>query len=89
MADTADTLKHVGVREFRERLSDYLDARTPVAVTRHGRTVGYYIPAQRHADEAERDALRQAAARLQEALERHGVDVEEVVQTFRAKRRDP
>lgn len=64
LACTPEAMKHIGVREFRERLSDYLDSSSPVAVTRHGRTFGFYIPAQRHAEEADRDALRQAAARL-------------------------
>jgi PHD/YefM family antitoxin component YafN of YafNO toxin-antitoxin module len=38
----------VGIREFREKLASYvLESDTPVAITRHGDTVGYYIPARR------------------------------------------
>ena len=41
------TLK-VGIREFREKLASYLlDTDVPVAITRHGDTIGYYIPARR------------------------------------------
>ena len=42
-----ETLK-VGIREFRDKLASYLlESDVPVAITRHGDTVGYYIPARR------------------------------------------
>ena len=56
-----ETLK-VGIREFREKLATYLlESDKPLAITRHGDTVGYYLPARRKRSEAERSALRQAA----------------------------
>jgi len=59
-----ETLR-VGIREFRKKLASYLlESDNPVAITRHGDTVGYYLPARRKRSEAERSALRQAAARL-------------------------
>ncbi|HEY3117738.1 MAG TPA: hypothetical protein VGK54_13425 [Chloroflexota bacterium] len=36
-------LIHVGVREVRKGLADYLDAASPVAIIRRGQTVGYYV----------------------------------------------
>lgn len=33
----------VGIREFRADLAEYIAASTPVAVTRHGQTVGFFI----------------------------------------------
>jgi PHD/YefM family antitoxin component YafN of YafNO toxin-antitoxin module len=63
-----ETLK-VGIREFREKLANYLlQCDKPLAITRHGDTVGYYLPARRRRSEAERTALKEAAARLQEML---------------------
>ena len=54
----------VGIREFREKLATYLrESNAPVAVTRHGDTVGYFIPARRKRPEEERTALKEAAAR--------------------------
>ena len=38
------TATKVGIREFRAGLADYTDADAPVAMTRHGQTVGYFIP---------------------------------------------
>ncbi len=74
----------VGIREFREKLASYvLESDTPVAITRHGDTVGYYIPARRKRSEAERTALREAASRLQKMLEAEGISEEEIVADFK------
>jgi antitoxin (DNA-binding transcriptional repressor) of toxin-antitoxin stability system len=34
----------VGVRELREKLSEYMESMVSIEVTRHGQTVGFYIP---------------------------------------------
>ena len=40
--------QRIGIREFRESLSTYLlQSQAPIAITRHGDTVGYYIPTRR------------------------------------------
>ena len=74
----------VGIREFREKLASYLlETDVAVAITRHGDTVGYYIPARRKRTDANRAALKQAAARLQAALAAEGISEDEVLQDFR------
>jgi len=40
---TMQTTK-VGIREFRENLSSFLESKTPVAIPRHGATIGIYVP---------------------------------------------
>jgi len=46
----------VGIREFRDKLASYLlESDAPMAITRHGDTVGYYIPARRKRSEASRN----------------------------------
>ena len=78
-----ETLK-VGIREFREKLASYLlESEVPVAITRHGDTVGYYIPARRKRTDAERTALKQAAARVQEMLAAEGISDEEILKDFK------
>ena len=78
-----ETLK-VGIREFREKLASYLlKADVPVAITRHGDTIGYYIPARRKRSEAERIALKEAAVRLQQVLEAEGISEEEILKDFK------
>jgi antitoxin (DNA-binding transcriptional repressor) of toxin-antitoxin stability system len=74
----------VGIREFRENLAAYLlESNAPVAITRHGDTIGYFIPARRRRSETERAALREAAARLDELLAAKGITEEEVVADFK------
>ena len=36
----------VSTREFRTDLAKYLESQEPLAISKHGRTIGYYIPAQ-------------------------------------------
>lgn len=80
-----ETIK-VGIREFRADLADYIASSTPVAVTRHGQTVGYFIPAQGQS-EGDVAALKKASKALDRLLVERGVDVEEVVSDFKAARR--
>lgn len=81
------TLK-IGIREFREKLATYLlESDEAVAITRHGDTVGYYIPARRKRSEEERTALKEASARLQKALSAEGISEEELVKDFKRWRR--
>ena len=78
-----ETLK-VGIREFREKLANYLlETDVPVAITRHGDTVGYYIPARRKRAEVDRAALKEAASRLQAALAAEGISEEEILKDFK------
>jgi len=78
-----ETLR-VGVREFREKLASYLlESGKALAITRHGDTIGFYLPARRKRSEAERSALRQAAARLQAMLAAEGLTEDEIIADFR------
>jgi antitoxin (DNA-binding transcriptional repressor) of toxin-antitoxin stability system len=82
----AGQLVRVGVREFREDLAQYLDSPVPVAVTRHGQTVGYFVPTRRAPDEQDVLALRRAVERLEALLAEHGIAEDEVVRELRARR---
>ena len=37
----------MGIKEFRERISEVADGREAVTVTHHGRVVGHYVPVDR------------------------------------------
>ena len=83
-----DTIR-VGIRDFRENLATYLlESDAPVAITRHGDTVGYFIPARRKRSETERVALKEAAARLDALLVAMGITEEELVADFKRWRAD-
>ncbi|MBB1517306.1 type II toxin-antitoxin system Phd/YefM family antitoxin [Tessaracoccus sp. MC1679] len=78
----------VGIREFRAGLAEYIAAAEPVAVTRHGQTVGWFIPTPA-TREAEVASLRTAAEMLDALLAEHGVDADAVVEEFKTARRAP
>jgi PHD/YefM family antitoxin component YafN of YafNO toxin-antitoxin module len=81
----------VGIREFRARLAEFLLKNNhPVAVTRHGATIGYFIPTRPARAEVDRAALAEAAARFDKLLKDSGVsesDVEEIAAEFRTWRK--
>jgi antitoxin (DNA-binding transcriptional repressor) of toxin-antitoxin stability system len=66
-------MKSVGVREFRNNASTYLSGTEPIAVNRHGKVIGFYIPLERD-DEVER-AFALLPATLEKVIERTGVSV--------------
>ncbi len=78
-----ETLR-VGIREFREKLASYLlETDAPVAITRHGDTVGYYLPARRKRTESERAAFEELATRVQKMLADKGISEEEILKDFK------
>ena len=82
-----ETLK-VGIREFREKLANYLlQADQIIAVTRHGEVIGYYVPARRKRTQAEREALEEVASRLQEEMVKAGVSEEDIIRDFKKWRK--
>lgn len=78
----------VGIREFREKLAAFLEAPNPVAVTRHGETVGYYIPVRRKDKAAHIASLRKAAAKLDALIAASGATEDELVEEFEQARRE-
>lgn len=76
----------VGVREFREDLAAYIDQTEPVTVTRHGQTVGLFIPVARDR-KAELEAYEAAAQKANALLEQLGISEDEAVAEFDTARR--
>ncbi len=77
----------IGIREFRENLADYLEAGKPLAITRRGETLGFYIPAQKRNPEAELEAFRAAARELDEMIASWGASEEELMAEYQEIRR--
>ena len=77
----------VGIREFREKLATYLEDETPVAVTRHGQTVGFYIPTRPKPTDADREAFRAAVARVDAQLKAAGLTADDILEDFEKIRR--
>src|SRR5271170_6309013 len=78
----------VGIREFRDKLASYvLESDAPVAITRHGDTVGYFLPTRRKRTDADRTALHEAAAKWQAVMDAEGLDEEEIMADFKRRRK--
>ena len=76
----------VGIREFREKLAGYLESRTPLAIMRHGETLGYYIPARKRTRKAELEAMRAAARDLDEMIASWGANEDQLMEEYKAIR---
>lgn len=76
----------VGIREFRADLAEYIAGSDPVAITRHGQTVGYFIPTQTK-DDAHLIALKKASETLDQLLAAQKIDVETLISDFKNARK--
>jgi antitoxin (DNA-binding transcriptional repressor) of toxin-antitoxin stability system len=77
----------IGVREFRENLTGYLEGGRPLAITRHGETLGFFIPAQKRSRKAEVEAMRAAAKELDAMIAQWGASEDELMQEYKEIRR--
>jgi antitoxin (DNA-binding transcriptional repressor) of toxin-antitoxin stability system len=77
----------VGVREFRENLAGYIEGGKPLAITRHGETLGFFIPAHKRSRKAEIEAMRAAAGELDAMIASWGVSEDEIMGEYKAIQR--
>ena len=78
----------VGIREFRENLSSYLESKTPVAITRHGATIGIYVPTRPKPSQDDLEAFRVAGEKMQELIAAAGTSEDELMEDFKKLRRE-
>ncbi|HLG98663.1 MAG TPA: hypothetical protein VKX49_20295 [Bryobacteraceae bacterium] len=76
----------IGIREFRENLAGYLEGGKPLA-TRHGETLGFFIPAQKRNRKAEVEAMRAAAKELDAMIAARGTSEDELMREYKEIRR--
>ena len=77
----------VGIREFRENLASYLESKTPIAVTRHGSTIGIYVPTKPKPSQADLEAFRLAGEKMRALIAAAGTNEDEIVEDFKSLRR--
>jgi antitoxin (DNA-binding transcriptional repressor) of toxin-antitoxin stability system len=73
----------IGIRELRENLAGYLESGRPLAITRHGETLGFYIPAQKRSRKAEVEAMRAAAKELDAMIASWGASEDELMREYK------
>jgi hypothetical protein len=74
--------ERVGIRQFRENLSGYLESETPVAITRHGQTIGVYVPTKPKVTEEDRRAFHEAGERMKALWREEGLDPDQIVDEY-------
>ncbi|MGK7879753.1 MAG: prevent-host-death family protein [Crocosphaera sp.] len=76
-------IEAVGMGEFRNHLDRYTqENQEPIALTSHGETIGYYIPAQTQPHKKNIGSLQQAVNKLNKMLAEKGLSEEDIVQDF-------
>jgi len=75
----------VGICEFCNNISKYLAAET-LAVTNHGRTIGYYIPVHTNQTSEDFKALQESAKKMAALLAQQNSTEDEVIADFRRTR---
>ena len=89
----------VGIREFRANLASILESKTPVTVTRHGETLGVFVPVgarstsatlgrSRKPTKADIEAVRRAGAEIDAMIAAMGTTAEELIADFEKARRE-
>ncbi|MGF1472744.1 MAG: hypothetical protein ACFB50_13525 [Rubrobacteraceae bacterium] len=82
-------MRDVGVRDFRNHVSEYLSGGELLAVRKHGRLLGFYLPARRKSDTEElQAAVRDLGESLAELRRETGLSEEELVEGLVSKERE-
>jgi hypothetical protein len=81
-------VKNVGVREFRDHATTYLSGSDPIAVSKHGQVIGFYIPLERDPELAKR-SIEQLGRSVEKILEETGMSEDELAQLFDLRRQIP
>jgi hypothetical protein len=79
------SMKNIGVREFRDHATKYLAGPEPVAVNRHGKVIGFYIPLRRDEDEV-RHAVAQLGKAVEQVIDETGLGEDELAGLFDTRR---
>ena len=77
----------VGIREFRQKLSTFLESKDPVAITRHGATIGVYLPARPTPSQADSEAFSIGGEKMQALIKAAGISEAELTENLKKPRR--
>ncbi|MFM7674235.1 MAG: prevent-host-death protein [Synechococcus sp.] len=77
----------MGIRVIRARLASHLESSTPIDVTRHGRTLGLYVPLPQQGNLSDREKILESGRLMQAELERLGLREDELSAHFKAWRK--
>ena len=70
-------MEAVGIKEFKNKATQYLRADKPVAIERHGKLVGFYIPVAERDEQKIKKTLARFEKILKKALDETGLSEDE------------
>jgi hypothetical protein len=73
---------HAGIRDFRDRATRYLAGNDVIAIERHGKTVGFYIPVPNRDEEKGRRALAELQQAVRQAMADTGLSEDQLADLF-------
>jgi hypothetical protein len=73
---------HAGIRDFRDRATRYLAGNDVIAIERHGKTVGFYIPVPNREEEQGQRALAELKMAVRQAMAETGLSEDELADLF-------
>jgi hypothetical protein len=79
-------MKRVGVREFRDHATHYLASGEVLAVERHGKPIGFFIPVPAASAEEARLALERLSRAVAQALAASDLDEDELSRALDLRR---
>lgn len=77
---------HAGIRDFRDRATRYLAGNDVIAIERHGKTVGYYIPVPTRDEQKGQRALADVRSAVRAAMAETGLGEDQLADLFDASR---
>jgi antitoxin (DNA-binding transcriptional repressor) of toxin-antitoxin stability system len=81
-------VRQIGIRDFRNRATQYLAGADPIAITRHGKVIGFYVPVPVDRDETDR-ALQRLAETVERIRQRTGMGEDELADAFNLSKQLP
>jgi antitoxin (DNA-binding transcriptional repressor) of toxin-antitoxin stability system len=79
-------MKTVGIREFRDKATHYLASGEILAVKRHGKVVGFYIPVSQSDEKEVQQAIKQLSVTVEAAKAESGLTEEALSQALNLSR---
>lgn len=71
-------MKSIGVRQFRDKASHYIGSKEIIAIKKHEKVVGFYIPIQDSNQDEIQEAFKKLSATVNTALAESGLSEDEL-----------
>lgn len=75
-------MKSIGVKQFRDKASHYIGSNEILAIKKHQKVVGFYIPIQESTEIEIQEAFSKLSATVNNALAESGLSEDELSKAF-------